>query len=61
LAEKFVGGSAFEDGPMKMTDVMEIERQAWRRMELAQDHIQWRAFTLALLSLWVLLPELVKV
>ena len=35
----------------------EIEREEWRWMELAQDHVQWWASLLAVLNLCVLLPE----
>jgi len=31
--------------------------EAVRWMELAQDRVQWRGLILAVLSLWVLLPE----
>jgi hypothetical protein len=38
-------------------DLMEIGCGDGRWMELAQDHVQWWASVLAVLNMWVLLPE----
>jgi hypothetical protein len=38
-------------------DLKEIGCEDGRWMELARYRIQWRAFLLAVLNLWVLLPE----
>jgi hypothetical protein len=39
------------------TDLREIGSEDGRWMELAQDHVQWRALVLAVLNLGVLLPQ----
>jgi hypothetical protein len=38
-------------------DLSEINGEDGRWMELARDGVQWHAFILALLNVWVLVPE----
>ena len=38
-------------------DLMEMGCEDGRWIELTQDHVQWQAFVLAVLSFLVLLPE----
>jgi len=41
-------------------NVRETSCEVVRWMELAQDRVQWRVLVLAVLNLWVLLPQLVN-
>jgi hypothetical protein len=53
VGERLLG----KHGRYVMMDLREMVCEAGRWMELAQDSVQWRGFVLAVLNLWVLLPE----